>query len=241
VYNLTTFGFSDMMSCRRAIRTLFEEEPRTLAEAAERVVNFLYCQLVDDSGRPACALVRLFKTHAYAELDDELQSFVRETVPLAAEVENLRCLVLLATAGDRADWRSRHASQGHKAIALVSEQMVEQAPMIAQLIEQFGLSVSTVLHPNPTLLLENATTINLFYVPQAVGSPYIVAQEEFVIRHGIQSVLGFGGILASGDLFAVIMFSRVPITPDIADRFKVVGLNLKLAILPLVGKPLFVP
>ena len=240
MYNLTHFGFSDMMSCRSAIRSLFDEEPDTLAEAGERVVNFLYRELVDDSGKPACALVRLFKTHLYAELDEELQSFARQTVPLADEIEGLRCLVLLATAGDRPEWRSRHSSRSHKAIPLVSEQMVEQAPMIAQLIEQFGLKVMTVLRPDARLLLENATTFNIFYVPRALGSPYIVAQDEFVVRHGIQSVLGFGGILASGDLFAAIMFSKIPILPDVADRFKVVGLNMKLAILPLVGKPLFV-
>jgi hypothetical protein len=239
VYNLRSFGFSDMMHCRRAIRSLFEEEPETMAEAAERVVNFLYRELVDDSGEPACALVRLFKTHPYIDLDEELQSFARQTVPLAEQIDGLRCLVLLATVGDRPEWQSRHASQGHKAIPLVSEQMVEQAPMIAQLIKQFGIKVSTVLRPDPSLLLENATTFNIFYVPHALGSPYIVAQEEFVVRHGIESVLGFGGILASGDLFAAIMFSKIPILPEVADRFKVVGLNMKLAILPLIGKRLF--
>ena len=239
MYKLTQFGFSDMMHSRSAIRALFDAEPETLSEAAERVVNFFYRELVDDSGQPACALVRLFKTHPYAELDRDLQAYVRQTVPHAAQVEGLRCLVLLATTGDLPEWRSRQASRGHRAIPLVSEQMVQEAPMIAQLIEQFGLRVSTVLNPDPRLLLENATTFNIFYVPRAVGSPYIVAQEEFVLRHGIQSVLGFGGILASGDLFAAIMFSKIPITPEVADRFKVVGLNMKLAILPLIAKPLF--
>lgn len=58
------------------------------------------------------------------------------------------------------------------------------------------------------------------------------------MRYGIQSVLGFGGLLASGDLFAVILFSKVAISPDAADQFRVVGLNLKIAILPFARKTL---
>ena len=52
--------------------------------------------------------------------------------------------------------------------------------------------------------------------------------------------LGFGGMVASGDVFATIMFSKVPIAPDTADLFKVIGLNLNLALLPIARKPLFV-
>jgi xanthosine utilization system XapX-like protein len=118
--------------------------------------------------------------------------------------------------------------------------MVQQAPMIAQLITQLGLPIANVIRPERALLLDREQTAhNVFYVTRADGSPYIVEQEAFVARYGIQSVLGFGGLLATGDLFAVIMFSRVAIPPDVADQFGVVGLNLKLAILPFVRKPMF--
>ena len=55
----------------------------------------------------------------------------------------------------------------------------------------------------------------------------------------IASVIGFGGLFTSGDLFATIMFSRVPINAEVADLFRVVGLNLRVAILPYSRKPLF--
>jgi hypothetical protein len=60
----------------------------------------------------------------------------------------------------------------------------------------------------------------------------VPAQESFVIPYGIQSVVGFGGALRSGDIFAVIMFSRVPIPPDTAQLFRTLSLNVKLAIAP---------
>jgi len=240
VYNLARFGFNEMMDCRARLRTLFIDEPKSVEEGAQRVVEFFYRELVDDDGKPACALLRLFKTHPYRDLDEELRGFARKVVPEVESVHDARCLVLLATEGDLPEWRSRHTSSGHKAIPLTSEEMVEKAPMIAQLFKQFGVAVSAVLRPNPSLLLDASDrAYSVFHVPRALGSPYIVAQKEFVERYAIASVLGFGGMLASGDLFAAIMFTKVPISPAVADQFKVIGLNLKLAMLPIARKPLF--
>ena len=240
MYDLSRFGFNEMMDCRSRLRSLFDREPESVEEGAQRIVDFFFREFVDEDGIPACALVRLFKTHPYADLDDELQAFARGVVPEVETVDDARCLVLLATQGDLPEWRSRHTSSGHKAIPLTSEQMIEKAPMIAQLFKQFGVSVSSVLRPNPTLLLDNLdTNFSVFHVARALGSPYIVAQREFVEAYSIASVLGFGGMLASGDLFAAIMFTKVPVSPDVADQFKVIGLNLKLAMLPIARKKLF--
>jgi hypothetical protein len=239
-WQLRGFGFRDMMECRRKIRDLFAYDPPTLEEAAGRAVEFLRNEFVDERGAPACALVRFFKTHLYRDLPDDLRAAVRAAVPDADADPNLRCLTLIATRGDEPDWNSRRTSRGHRAIPLVSVEMVQQAPMIAQLITQLGLPIANVVRPSRALLLDQEQTAhNVFYVPRALGSPYIVAQEEFVARYGIASVLGFGGLLASGDLFAAIMFSKVAIPPEVADQFRVVGLNLKIAMLPFARKPIF--
>lgn len=239
-YDLSRFGFNDMIDCRGRIRELLADDPPTLEDAADRAVDFFRAELVDDRGAPACALVRFFKTHPYRDLPEDLREAVRAASPEAAEVPELRCLTLVATRGDEPAWNSRLTSNGHRAIPLMSVEMVQQAPMIAQLITQLGLPIANVVRPSRALLLDqDQTAHNVFYVPRALGSPHIVAQDEFVVRYGIQSVLGFGGLLASGDLFATIMFSKVAIPPSAADQFRVVGLNLKLAILPYVRRPLF--
>ncbi|HYH08677.1 MAG TPA: hypothetical protein VEK11_16600 [Thermoanaerobaculia bacterium] len=239
-YELSTFGFNDMMECRGRIRALFADDPPTLEDAAERAVEFLYNEYVDGTGAPACALVRFFKTHPYRDLPEDLQAVVRAASPEAAKVPDLRCLTLVATRGDEPDWSSRLTSRGHRAIPLLSVEMVQQAPMIAQLITQLGVPIANVVRPSRALLLDQEQTAhNVFYVPRALGSPHIVAQDEFVVRYGIASVLGFGGLLASGDLFAAILFSKVAIPPAVADQFRVVGLNLKIAMLPFARKPLF--
>jgi hypothetical protein len=45
-------------------------------------------------------------------------------------------------------------------------------------------------------------------------------------------VLGFGSLLPSAEIFAVIVFSKVPIAREIADRFQTLALCAKIALLP---------
>jgi hypothetical protein len=238
-YDLGRFGFKEMMECRARLRDLFDEQ-QTLEDVARRAVEFFHQELVDGDGEPACALVRFFKTHPYFDLPEELQAIARASVPAAANIPDLRCLTLLATCGDEPAWNSRHTSRGHAVIPLTSVEMVQQAPMIAQLITQLGIPIASVVRPTPGLFLDQKEkTHSVFYVPRAHGSPYIVAQEEFVVPYGIESVIGFGGLLATGDLFALILFSKMAISPDTADQFRVLGLNLKIAVLPFARKSVF--
>ena len=128
---------------------------------------------------------------------------------------------MLGTIGDQEQWNSRARSAGHQAIPLASAEIVSGIPMIARLINQFGIDIGAVMRPDPMLIGDlSKKTFNTFYVPEAAGSPYIPAQDDFVIRYGIKSVLGFGGVLSSGELFAVIMFSKVSISSKTAEIFK---------------------
>jgi two-component system NtrC family sensor kinase len=102
--------------------------------------------------------------------------------------------------------------------------------MIAQLIKEFGLELSAVLQPSPEIVKELAGKRHgVFHVENALGSPYIPDQQQFVATYRIRSVLGFGGMLFTGDLFAVILFSTVHVTPAAADRFKTLALDVKSA------------
>jgi hypothetical protein len=103
--------------------------------------------------------------------------------------------------------------------------------MILQLIQQFGLEVKSVIDPSPTLITKTPhKAFNVFYVPQAAGSPYIPAQAQFVVPYNIQFVLGFGGMLPSGNLFAVILFSKVAIPVETAHRFRWISAYIRIAI-----------
>ena len=240
MHNLNTFGIHQMMDVRSKMRRLFDDAPATSFEnSASRIATFFRETLVDSDGSPACPLVRVYKTHRFQDLGDDLQAFATGIEPAAASMRDLRCLVLMATAGDRPEWNSRFDSQGHRAIPLSSEQAVEKAPMVSQLIRQLGIEVATVLKPDPGILIESVNQVyDLFYVPQALGSPFIPAQ-DFVREAKIESVIGFGGLMTSGDLVASILFSKVPISAETAGQFKVIGLNFKLAMLAAASLPTF--
>jgi hypothetical protein len=239
VYDLTNFTLSDMTRCGSELRKL-GVGASSLEQAADRIVRALFEQLGAPGGLNACALVRLFVTVPYAGLDDELQAFVRGIMGSEPSTPAMKCLTLLGTAGEIAAWNSRHTSVGHKALPLASVESVSRSPMIAQLVRQLGLTLDTLVAPAPGLVVDaEQHTFNVFHVLDAADCPYIPAQSEFVAPYGIRSVLGFGGLLPPGELFATILFSKAQIPREVAELFKTLALNVKVALLPFVGGRVF--
>jgi hypothetical protein len=228
-YDLTRFDLGDMLKCSLRLRETATGAP-TLEISAQRVCRFLYDELHGPDGQRACALVRCYKTHAYGSLDPDLQSFARDALGTEVPRPTMKVLTLMATVGQSAAWNSRHLSRGHRAVPLPSPEIVEKAPMISQLIKELGLELSYALQPSPDIVKELAGKRHgVFHVEHALGSPYIPAQQEFVERFGISSVLGFGGMMATGDLFAVILFTTVHVPSSAAERFKSLALDVKSA------------
>ena len=240
MFDLRSFTQADVSECGQALSAL-GSGARSMEETANKIVHYLHDNLGDkQSGEKGCALVRFYKTHPYGELDAKLQQFADGILGGASASPEVKCLTMLATAGDQPEWNSRANSNGHKAIPLPSEEMVASIPMVAQLVKQFGLDAGSVLRPDPSVIgdLEHKT-FNTFYVPKALGSPYIPAQDDFVVPFKIESALGFGGMLSSGDLFAVIMFSKVSIPQETAENIKALAPRVKEAVQPFVGGAIF--
>jgi hypothetical protein len=226
-YDLTKFDLGDMLKCSLRLRETATGGP-TLESSAQRVCRFLYDELTDTGGKRQCALVRCYKTHEFGALEPDLQSFARSVMGVENPKPNMKCLTLMATVGENAAWNSRFMSRGHRAIPLPSPEIIEKAPMISQLIKEFGIDLSAVLRPSPDVVRElSGKRHGVFHVEDAIGSQYIPAQTEFVERYGIKSVLGFGGVLPNGELFAVILFATVPVPASSADRFRSLALDVK--------------
>jgi hypothetical protein len=238
--NITDFTLKDMVEFSAALRSM-GTGTESMEETADRIIHYLYDHMTDDqTGETNCVLVRFFKTHPYGDLDPGLQDFARGILNGTPPSTEMKCLVLLASAGTEPEWHSRQTSQGHKAIPLPSGNFIEAFPMVRQLIQQMGLEVNTLLRPDPSVVLDMAqTTYNVFCIPDAVGSPYVPAQKNFVVPYGVRSVIGFGGMLPSGNLFAIIIFSRVAVSRETADLFRTLPLSVKIAILPFDGKKIF--
>lgn len=231
MHRLTQFSVDDLVACSEAFREL-RAEASTMEDAAQGITAYLYRNLVDAAGRPACPLVRLYKTHRYGMLPPDLQNFAHDAAPGQTLADDVRCLTLLATSGDDAEWNDRRRSEGHRAIPLVSAELVAQLPMVAGLIDQLGVDVHTVVQPGDAWLALHHREYDVFYVPEAEGSPMVPAQDGFVRPFGIRSVVGCGGMLPSRDLFAVILFSRLALDAGTADLFRTLAMSVKATIVP---------
>jgi signal transduction histidine kinase/DNA-binding response OmpR family regulator len=227
---LKDFSLSDMISCGSDIRRLGAESTDDLG-FCDALVNYLRRRLVDDDGEPALVLARFFRTCSCSELTDELQAIVRSVIPESAPT--MKCLRMLASSGDEPAWNDIRQSVGHRVIPLPSEDAVEQLPMIARLIRQLGLDVAGLLQSDPQLVLRDMQT-GVFHVEEARGSQHIPAQADFVERYGVRSVIGFGDVLPDGNVFAVIMFSKVVVPREAAILFSHLSVSAKIALLPLL-------
>jgi sigma-B regulation protein RsbU (phosphoserine phosphatase) len=111
--------------------------------------------------------------------------------------------------------------------------------MVYELIRQIGFDEDTVLEPDPVVFHATAGRAGgVFFIDDAARSPHIPAQ-DFVDRYGIRSVIGFGGVLPSGYVFAVILFATVRVEAATADSFAPLAFAAELALLPFVESRLF--
>ena len=233
VFDVSALGLSDLVRLSAALRVPPSVE--TMEQAAAYVVRYLYDNLLDkETGERSCALVRCYKTHPYAALEPELRAFADGMLDGTEEVGDLRCLTLLATAGVEDAWNDRRLSRGHQAIPLPSPEAVERSPMIHGLFAQLGLDLSGLLGAGPTP--NGVKSYDVFHVPDAVRSPFVPDQDGFVVPYGIRSVVGFGGTLPDGEVFAVIFFSRTAISRDTAEQFRTVTGSVGLALLPYLHR-----
>lgn len=235
--DLARFTLGDLVECAAAVRGVVPKEP-TMQGAAQAVVRFLYDSFGGETDRAQLPLVRLYKTHPLSTLPADARAFAQSAGAGTLEPDT-RCLALLATVGVEEAWNDTAMSQDHRAIPLPGTATIEQSPMIAALVRQLGLDPDQLVAPTPEIMVHaEQHTFNVFHVEDAASSEYVPAK-GFVERYGISSVLGFGGVLPPGDLFATILFSRVPIPRDVAELFAPVALSVKLTLLPFVGERVF--
>lgn len=187
-----------------------------MEDVANRLVTHIYNLFrVTPEAPSQASLVRLFKTCS----EDELSPDLKQLISSQADPE-ARYLALLGSCGENDSWNSRMDSRGHKLIPLESAEVVESIPMISNLIRMLGLNLNDVVKPNPDLNIAGFYPLSVFYVEEALDSPYIPAKQEFVVPYGIHSVVGFGGLLTFTDMFTVVMFFKVPVGREQAALFK---------------------
>jgi len=241
MFDLTKFSLQDMSDVGDALQQL-ELKAKNIDELSDMMVRYFFNNLRESqTGERSSVLVRLFMSYPYSSLDKELQHSVNEMLGNQSVDQDMKCLKLSATAGVQQEWNSTINSKDHRVLPLQNEDMLKKNIMVHQFIDQMGVGISSVLHPDPKLSSElEGRVFNVYHVPEAIESPYIPAQKEFVIPYGVKSAMGIGGMLPTGNLFALLIFSKTKIPRDTANLFKNIALNVRMAVLPFVNEKIFV-
>ena len=207
----------------------------------ERCGSFVSDLMDQSSGTKACVLVRFYVTTQYACLGPQLRAFGAKLMEGQQLAPTTRCLTLLATIGDRPEWNCRRSSRGH--------QTIPASQRSGCCHDSDGIPA------NHTVRLERRQPGCARRVAGAGGPPtdlwrLLCSRGERKPIHsragricdplpGVRSVLGFGGLLPSGDAYAALLFAKVTIPRAAADMFRNAAMNLKLALLPSLDQPIF--
>jgi len=234
VTRLATMTVDDLVTVASGVREA-ADGASSMEQAAQATVDRLFGDLVDEGGGPACALVRLYVTARLGDLEPRLQELARAAVPTDLDVEpaaDTRCVTLLGSAGVEPAWNDRRASRGHQAIPLLDEGLVERLPMVAGLLRGLGMDSASVVRPDPEQhAARSRRRYDVFFVPEASTSPFIPDQ-VFVAGHGVRSAVGFGGVLPSGELFAVLVFATVAVPEATAELLQSLALTVQSVVVP---------
>ncbi len=237
-FTIERFGLRDMVECGSELREL-ALRTSCAADLARGIVDFFFERLRDGRGERAVVLARLFTTEVLERLDPALQALARSVLAADLCTSSVRCLQLLGTRGEKPEWNDVRRSRDHRVIPLRDASIVEKAPMLSRLASQFGLRPEDLVAPDPERIRELVhQRFNVFYVPDACGSPFVPAQESFVVPLGIRTVLGFGGSLPDGAIFAVLLFLRQVVSDEVAQMFQPLALSVKVALLEMAQRSL---
>jgi hypothetical protein len=211
----------------------------SMEDAARRVVQFFYENFGDPrTSCRSCALVRLYKTHPFGKLDEGARSFVEKVSDSAVLTPESPCLALLASTGDKASWNLVESSVRHRAVALAGTGVPACLSHLLRLVTETGVDDGP--RPDPAGAGERpGKGEDVFFVPEALGSPEVPDQGTFVEPYGIRSMLAFRGRLPSREAFAVVLFAKVPLPAQAPRRFAAVARAMTRALSPFADATLF--
>lgn len=205
-----TFGPAALSACCRQVQAL---AAGTTEAASAAVLRYLSETLVsEETGGPACALLRLFKVEPFRSLPGPLRALAgadRGEPEPSADAVFLRLVASVGAVGAAADpatgsgissglVRAGGTSDRSPIVRWILGERARQLGLAAGLAAPFAADREGVLH-----------------VEQARGS-HMVPDQGFVRVTGVRSVVGCVEPLADGRAVALLLFSRATIDQGVA-------------------------
>ena len=188
---------------------------------------------------PTVVLARLFAVMPFQRLPaadrDVARAFAASAGAEPLLLASTPVLSLLGTSGTNPRWNDRNASQGHLAIPLLSKELVEGAPMLAQLLADLKVDLAELAEPRAIDSKRMLGGTNQrFFVPSARTSTddrgrFVIPARDFVEQHRLETVFGMGGKYVDGTLIAAILFTTEALDSATVDRYPSIMGNFRMA------------
>lgn len=138
-------------------------------------------------------------------------------------------LVLVASAGEAAQWADAVCSGRSGGVPMTRPQFVTQFPMLADLLDQVRLAAKT----GEGVFLRDRQSVSrrctVMTVPMAKGHPYLAEYEDFVDRYAIRSVVGCSGVCPDGQGCVTVFWLRASASEDMVECLRLLMEALHLA------------
>jgi hypothetical protein len=236
---LKTATWAEINAFRELVATESAREP-SLCAAAQRFARLFVEQF------QSVVLSRVFAVVPCVRLPEaERELAARVSAQLgAAELlhPDTSVLSLLGTAGAEPSWNARALSAGHLAIPLLSKEIVQSIPMIAQLLADLKVDLAwldddRLIASRPML----GSSGQCFYVANAMEARdsrgrFIIPSQDFVTKYRVETVFGMAGSYLDGTLLVAITFTKEALDKLTVDRFPSIISNFRMATSALVMK-----
>ncbi|MCF6148076.1 MAG: HAMP domain-containing histidine kinase [Candidatus Kuenenia sp.] len=191
-----------------------------MEEIAQNMMRILYCSFTMEKEMNPVVLARFFKVCQYEHLPENIQHYIMRKENREYISPENKYLTLLGTWGDMKEWRERTRSTNCQAFSMNNPDLLNNFPMISALFSQIGFEFPEAALPDKSIMIEGMhKKYGIFCVEEARGSSFIPKQDEFVKPYDVQSVIGFGGMYSTGNIYAVVVFTRKKLNREKAKLF----------------------
>ena len=202
------------------------KDSNSLQEAAQLLASACF-----EEFKESLVLVRIFATFPYAKLPDFNRQFARKVAVEMGHEDKLTdttpVLSLIGTRGVEPEWNDWRKSEGHLGVPMLSKEIVQTIPMMAQMLKDLGLGLDWLsVHEGNGIGEKRGHTGGVFLVPDAKTSTdaqnrKIIPDQDFVEKYGVKTVFGNGTRFAvqSNEFIVSIFFTRQSLDKSIAHRF----------------------
>jgi signal transduction histidine kinase len=228
MHDLTKFSVADMLEVGARLRQCCTEAS-SLETVAERMVSFLHHDLRDRHGARASALVRFFISCPFDAIPAPNRKFAHVVSENSGCAGGKICLCVLASIGLEREWNFSFSTSHPSDLAAPFEGRIGlPMPGVSRLMRRFGLEISG---SNDDVGANAPATV--FHVPENTVHEHLPA--DFAALYDIRSILGFGGIAGSGDVFTILLLATVPLSSETAELFEPVALSTRTALTAFQG------